>query len=159
MATWTNADGLQVRFPADKGEVVTQGTILNGTYKILEFKIDLLDLPLIAGGGDETVAHLPAHALIVDSYLVCNTAMYGTDPTLTIGLADDAGVAIDADGIDAAIAGTAQAAAGDVVLNDGALVDKTATIGAKRGWVYAATGGTVTAGVSTLYVTYFIPTV
>lgn len=159
MAIWTNADGLQVRFPADKGEVVTQGTILNGTYKTLEFIIDLMDLPLITGGGDETVANLPAHALIVDSFLVCNTAWTGTDPTLTIGLADDAGVAIDADGIDATIALGVQDAIGKVVANDGALVNKSATIGAKRGWVYAATGGTVTAGVSTLYVTYFVPTV
>lgn len=158
MATWTNADGLLVRFPADKGEVVTDGTILNGTYKILEVVIDLMDPPVV-GDINEDRPHLPAHAFIVDSYLVCNTAWTGTSPTLTIGLANSAGTAIDADGIDAAIAAGVQAAAGDVVLNDGALVDKTSTIGAARGWVYASTGGTVTAGVSTLYLVYFLPTV
>lgn len=164
MANWTNEDGLLVRFAhgggADaKGQVARDGTALLGDIHTLEVEIPYDNLPA-TGDVNEDRPNLPAHAIIVDAFLVCNTAWDGTTPTLTIGLADSAGSAIDADGIDAAIdVDSVQASAGDVVACDGALVDKTATIGSDRAWVYAATGGTVTAGKSTLYLTYIVPTV
>lgn len=158
MTTWTNEDGLLVRFNRERGEVTGDGTAQT-VEQVLEVTLDSADLPVLADINADRPS-LPAHALITDAFLVCNTPWTGTSPTLTIGLGNAAGSAIDADGIDAAIDidGT-QAAAGDVVACDGALADKTATIGAAAGWVYAATGGTVTAGKSTLYIKYIVPTV
>lgn len=158
MTTYTNADGLVQRFGAARTEIAPDGTS-NPEVQTLEVILDSADLPAAADvAGDRS--SLPANALIVDAFLVCNTAWAGTSPTLTIGLANAAGTAIDADGIDAAIdIDSVNAAAGDVVACDGALVDKTSTIGSAAGWVYATTGGTVTAGKSTLYVRYFVPQV
>lgn len=155
---WTNEDGLLVRFDTERSAVAPDGTT-NPEVQTLAVIIDSTDLPGTADVNADR-AHLPANALVIDAYLVCNTAWTGTSPTLTVGLANSAGTAIDADGVDAAVAvDGVQAAAGDVVACDGALVDKTATIGSADGWVYATTGGTVTAGKSTLYVRYFVPQV
>lgn len=155
---YTNEDGLLIRFNEERGAVAGDGTS-NPEVQTLSVVIDSADLPGLADiAGDRPF--LPANALVTDAFLVCNTAWTGTTPTLTIGLGNSAGAVIDADGIDAAVAvNTAQAAAGDAVACDGALVDKTSTIGAASGYVYATTGGTVTAGKSTLYVRYFVPTV
>lgn len=156
--TWNNEDGLLQRFNREKGAVAPDGTT-NPEVQTLAVILDSADLPGTADVNDDR-ASLPANAVVTDAYLVANTAWTGTSPTLTIGLANAAGTAIDADGVDAAVAvDTAQAAAGDVVACDGALVDKTSTIGSAQAWVYAATGGTVTAGKSTLYLKYFVPAV
>lgn len=155
---WTNEDGLLVRFDTERSVVAPDGTT-NPEVHTLAVILDSAGLPGLSDVNDDR-ASLPANALVVDAYLVCNTAWTGTSPTLTVGLANAAGVAIDADGIDAAVAvDGVQAAAGDVVACDGALVDKTSTVGAAQAWVYAASGGTVTAGKSTLYVRYFVPQV
>lgn len=160
--SWTNginADGLKVRFDREQGEVTGDGTSLYGTPVTLEVELDSTDLPGTADANADRPS-LPANALIVDAFLVCNTAWTGTSPTLTVGLCEVDGTVIDADGIDAAVAvDSTQAAAGDVVSCDGALADKTSTIGSAAGYVYASTGGTVTAGKSTLYVRYFVPEV
>lgn len=156
--SWTNLDGLIVDFNTEAGQVVGTGTN-NPDVETLEVVLDSSDLPTLADI-NQRVASLPANALVVDAYLVCNEAWTGTSPTLTIGLGNSGGTAIDADGIDAAVAmDTAQGSAGAVVACDGALVDKTSTIGSVAGWVYATSGGTVTAGKSTLYVRYFVPQV
>jgi len=158
MASWTNADGLLIRYGADRATVATDGVSRQETQS-LEIVIAHGDIPGTADVNEDR-PQLPANAVITDAFLVCNTAWTGTSPTLTIGLANSAGTAIDANGIDNLIAvDTVQAAAGDVVACDGALVDKTASIGSARGWVYAAEGGTVTAGKSTLYLRYFVPVV
>lgn len=159
MPSWTNEDGLLVRFAPDNGGQEVGDGVKQYVEEVLEIVIDSADLPVAADANDDR-PHLPAHALITDALLVCNTAWTGTSPTLTIGLAELDATPIDADGIDATVAvDSVQAAAGDVVACDGALVDKTATIGADRAWVYAATGGTVTAGKSTLYIKYVKPVV
>lgn len=163
MTNWTNADGLLVRFAqgggADaKGQVARDGTEMP-TVQQLVVEISFDDLPGLADVNEDR-PHLPANAVITDALLVCNDAWTGSTPTLTIGTADAAGMAIDANGIDSAIdIDSVHAAAGDVVECDGEQVDKTATIGSARAWVYATTGGTPTAGKSTLYVRYFVPTV
>lgn len=158
MPVWTNADGLKVKFALDNGATEAESGVTQMDTHTLEVVLDSADLPAAADAAED-IAHLPANAVITDAFLVCNTAWAGTSPTLTIGLVQsDGSTVIDADGIDAAIdADGVQAAAGDMVACDGALVDKTATIGGNRGWVYATTGGTVTAGKSTLYLRYFVP--
>lgn len=151
MTTYTNADGLLLRFGTSRSEVAGDGSSL-ADEKTLVVKItggttiDLADI-----NGDRP--SIPAGAIVTDALLVADTAWTGTG-TLTIGLGNSAGSAIDANGIDDAIdVDAALAAAGDVVACDGALVDKTATIGSAAGWVYTTESGTV-AGTATLHLKY-----
>lgn len=151
MTTWTNADGLLIRFGTTRAEEATDGSTL-ADEKTLKVKITggtTIDLADINGDRPD----LPAGALITDALLVADTAWTGTG-TLTIGLGNASGVAIDANGIDDAVdVDTVLAAAGDVVACDGALVDKTATIGSAAGYVYTTESGTV-AGTATLHLKY-----
>jgi hypothetical protein len=150
MATWDNADGLLVRFGVTRAEVAIDGSTLADEKTLVvqitgATTIDLADI-------NEDRPHLPTGAIITDAFLVADTAWTGTG-TLTIGLGDSAGVAIDIDGIDAAIDVDAVLAAQyDVVACDGVLVDKTEAIG-ERAWVYTTESGTV-AGVATLHLKY-----
>lgn len=102
------------------------------------------DLPV--SGDDKLIAEIPANARITRSTLRVITPIAGTTPTLTIGLEQSDGTAIDVDGIDVAIAEAALDAIGETVECDGALVGNTAGIGTAAGQIIATTGGTVTAG-------------
>ena len=152
---WTNEDGLLVRFNKERSTPVTDGTDNGQGERVFEIQIDSQDLPALTDINDDR-PHLPANALITDALLITTTGFTGTG-TLSIGLGDSSQTAIDADGIDAAIdVDVALAAAGDVVACDGALADKTATVGAADAWVYATVSGTVSAGVATLKVKYVV---
>lgn len=157
MSTWTNADGIEVVFGTARSALAENGTAIGYQTKTLVVDLDSQNLPALADAVSEKESSLPANALITEAYLVATSAWVGTG-TLTVGLGyDNAGTptAVDADGIDAAVdVDTVLAATGDVVACDGALVDKTATIGANRAWVYAVATGTVSAGTGKLYLTY-----
>lgn len=151
----TNEDGLIVEFGNDRGIAVADGKTAEAPGKMLTMYIDSQDLVALADSAREDVAYLPAGAMVTNSVFVAETAWTGTG-TMTIGLANSAGTAIDADGIDAAIdVDAALAAAGDAVTNDGALVDGTEVIGSDA-WVYATVSGTVSAGTGTLYISYIM---
>ncbi len=160
MTTWngnaTNEDGLVTYFGTTGGTPVTDGTAAGKSVHVYEKVIVGSDLPAISEGGRRDIASLPAGAIITDAYVKATTG-FGTDTgTLTIGLADTAGSAVDADGIDAAIDVSAVlAAADDVVLCDGALVDKTEALG-EECWVYATASGTVTTGTVVLKIMYIL---
>ena len=80
-------------------------------------------------------AYIPAGSYITKATLVVTTAWTsGGSGTLGIGLQNSAGSAIDADGIDAAIAKTALAV-NTAVACDGALVGGTATVGAADAYI------------------------
>jgi hypothetical protein len=134
---------------------------------ILELEFSYDDLP------DENTAfkHLiPANAAILRAELVVLTAFAG-GTSYDIGLVQDGGSAIDADGIDAAIALASINAVGARVRCDGALVaaetvDATSasttepliysqpTIGSNAGSVKVAATGTFTAGKARLVIEY-----
>ena len=98
---------------------------------------------------------LPAHAWIKDATLrVTEAFTSGGTPTLDIGLTESDGTAIDADGIDAAVALSAIDAVGETVLCDGALVGNTAGIGSAAGQVVAAGSAAYTAGRAVLIIRY-----
>ena len=103
---------------------------------------------------DEAILRIPANAYIVRATLRVLTPLAGTTPTVTIGLTEPDGTAIDADGIDVAIAVTALDAIGETVLCDGALVAGLAGIGTADGQIVVTTGGTVTAGKFVLETVY-----
>ena len=142
MSTWTNSDGLIVRFGTTRADSVTDG-LGNQPIKSLEIKHVGGSPVAIASAVAADIAHLPANALITDAFIIAETAWTGTG-TITVGLANAAGSAIDADGIDAAVdVDVALAAIGDTVACDGELVDKTATIGTAPGWIYVTESGSV----------------
>jgi hypothetical protein len=153
--SWNNEDGLFQRFDLETAQVAGDGES-SAKVQTLKVVIDSQDVPVLADiHGDRP--SLPAHAVIVDAFLVATTAFTGTG-TLDVGLGDIAQSAIDANGIDAAVdVDVALAAIGDVVSCDGALADKTATIGASAGYVTAGVTGSITAGVAELYIRYFKP--
>lgn len=124
--------------------------VLPGRYadkhgkKVFEYTFSFDDLPV--SGLDAAILSLPANSRILAATLKVITPIAGTTPTVTIGMEQSDGTAIDVDGIDVAIAEAALDAIGETVLCDGALVDNTAGIGTAAGQVIVTTGGTVTAG-------------
>jgi len=155
--SWTNADGLTVLMHEEQGEVNDTGKTAVGIRKALV--IDLTDATALgtsysaaAGPAD---AFIPANAVILSSHFVVDTPFTsGGAATLSIGLYDSSGSAIDADGIDATIA-LAALADDLVVVNDGALADGTQNVGAADAYVGFIYGTAVhTAGSGKLVIEY-----
>ena len=147
---WTNSDGLEIRFAgpeADQSGAGTQGAVKELVVDIANMATD------ITAAAFSHEAAIPAGSYIIGAYLKVTSAMTGTSGTLTIGLAQKDGTAIDADGIDAAIA-QADLAAGKAVSCDGALVGGVATVGSNPAYVYTTKGGTVTGGAARLVIEY-----
>lgn len=122
--SYTNADGLYVLTHGGQGAVQDKGgTVLSARQTLV---YDISDFTAIgssfgASDIDPLDPVIPAGSLIVGATLVMTTAATsGDSATLTIGTYNAAGTAIDADGIDAAVALTAIDANGDVVRCDGA---------------------------------------
>ena len=108
---------------------------------VLEYQFSFDDLPV--SGVDALIPRIPAGSVIRSSILTVVTAMTGTVGTITMGLEQPDGTAIDVDGLDAAVAQAVLIAKASIV-GDGALVG--VGIGAAEGQVIVTTGGTVTAG-------------
>lgn len=152
MADWTNGDGLEVRFNGP--EAGQTGASVETCGGVKELILDIADMSeAITAAADSHEGFIPAGSFIVEAFLKVTSAMTGTSGTLTIGLAEKDGTAIDADGIDAAVA-QADLAANKAVVCNGALVGGTATIGSADGYLYTTLGGTVTGGAAKLVVRY-----
>lgn len=121
--SYTNADGLRVLTRGDQGTVRKGGGTADHQL-VLEFDLTALGTSISVSDIDVYDAVIPAGAVITDAVLVMtDAATSGGSATLTIGTYTAAGAAIDADGIDAAIALAAIDADNDVVRCDGAQVD------------------------------------
>lgn len=162
--TYTNADGLTRREGPRKSVTgLPRQAPSVGPKKSLVVDFEYNNLPGLdqdAGGGStedtfgNAQAYIPANSYITAAYLIVNADWATADGgTLTIGLATKAGVDIDADGIDAAIAAAALDT-GDVVACNGDLVGGTLTIGAADGYVTAAIANTFTTGEARLVIEY-----
>lgn len=151
MADWTNSDGLEVRFNGPEAGATGAGVSTLGAVKNLVLDFDFATAITAAADGHE--AFIPAGSYIKSATLIVTTAMGGSSGTLTIGLAQKDGTVIDADGIDAAVA-QADLEANEVVKCDGALAGGVLSIGAANGYVYTATGGTVSSGRGRLVIEY-----
>lgn len=102
---------------------------------------------------DAIVQTLPANSYIESATLRVLEAFAG-GTSYNIGLYETDGTAIDADGIDAAIALTAIDAVGETVLCDGALVQALTGIGTDAAQVVIAATGTFTAGRASLEIVF-----
>ena len=151
---WENVNGRQTHYgalPSDNkfGGEVAEG----GAQRELRLTFSYDDLPA-ADANNEMLASLPSGAAITEAYIKVLTAMDGTSGTLTVGVSQaDGGGAIDADGIDAAVA-QAALTAGAVITCDGALIGGSAL--SEKGVIAATTGGTVTAGRFEVVVKYLL---
>lgn len=135
--SWTNSDGLTVLMHEEQGVAKTNGITAVGIRKTLVW--DLVDATLLGTSAAVPAANdafIPANALIVSAHIVVDAAFTSAGAgTLTVGLVNAAGTAIDADGIDAIVA-IAALGADDAVVCDGALVG-IANVGAANAYVGA----------------------
>lgn len=159
MATsYKNADGLVTYF-GPRGVENERVRVVSGPGPWVTLMCDF-EYDNLPGGvdGDLGKVAIPANSFIKEAHIQTRTAIAGSTPTLTVGLEQSDGTtAIDADGIDAAIAASALSSTNEVVICDGALVGALVGIGANDGYVVATTGGTVSAGAFTLVLTYLPP--
>jgi len=150
--SYTNADGLFILTHGAQGDINITGA---ETDQTLVLDLDLTALP---GAADITPldAFVPAGSYIKEAFLIMSEgATSAGATTLDIGLAEQDGTPIDADGIDGAIAKTAIDAVGEVVRCDGDLSGGTATVGADDAYVYFTVGtGPYTAGKGKLVINY-----
>lgn len=151
MADWTNSDGLEVRFVNPEAGQTGAGVSTLGAVKNLVLDFNFATAITAAADGHE--AFIPAGSYIKSATLIVTSAMTGTSGTLTIGLAQKDGTAIDADGIDVAIA-QADLEASEVVKCNGDLAGGVLSTGAYNGYVYTTLGGTVTGGRGRLVIEY-----
>jgi|15BtaG_2_1085339.scaffolds.fasta_scaffold00834_6 hypothetical protein len=157
--SWTNSDGLLVKFGTEKGTPNVTGTHAVSPVQSLEIAVDWEDITSAAShiaNVSVTDAFIPAGSYIKTATLVVTEAWTSAgSATLGIGLCQsDASTVIDADGIDAAIAKTALAA-DDGILCDGALVGGVATVGSADAYVYFTTGTAAwTAGSARIVIEY-----
>lgn len=129
-----------------------------GATKEVEYVFSYDGLPA-AESGNEMQVKIPANAVIKSAMLQVLEAAAGTDgsstnPFLLVGLAQEDGTAIDADGLVSVAALTDIDGVGKVVADNGALVGT--TIGASDGVVVASVDGasSLTAGKFKLVVEY-----
>ena len=164
MATWYNNDGLRVPFGKDTARE-TKGIMaapsVDGVIQQMVVDINYDDLPGFTAdldndgtldGFDAQTPFIPAGSYITRAFIIVETAFAG-GTSYDIGLYDEDGNVIDADGIDAAV-GVAALGANAAVACDGALVGGTSTVGAKNAYLVVAATGNFTAGKAKLVIEY-----
>lgn len=155
--SWTNADGLTVLMHGEQGDVKDNGSTVESMTQTLVVDIDdATTLAATAPAPDANDAFIPAGSYIKNAYLIVETAFTsGGAATLNIGTYQSDGTAIDADGIDAAIALAALNAGDKVVVCDGVQVGGTTTVGSNKAYVeFDYDTAAYTAGKAKLYVEY-----
>ena len=162
MATWTNNDGLVVRYGQDQARETKSlmAKTVESPYGYMVVDINYDDLPTFTtdannDGTNEAFsdqdAYIPAGSYITKATLIVETAFAG-GTSYDIGLYNQAGSVIDADGIDAGVA-LAVMDANMAVDCDGLLVATQDLVTADAYLVVAATG-TFTAGKAKLVIEY-----
>lgn len=121
--SWTNFDGLLVRFNTERGAVRTDGA---HSAKVQTLEVALPDATALAdtdtAAAVADAAFLPAGAIVLRAVFVVDTAFTtSASGTLDIGFKQADGTNIADDGIDSAIAAGALGARQGVV-SDGAMI-------------------------------------
>ena len=160
--SWTNSDGLVVRFGTDKGTEKESGSTEANVHRTLVHKFafgDIANTDVTAA--DPESPFIPADSVITRATLYVTTAFVGATGVLDIGLKIADGTNTDDDGIDAAIAVTILDAIGDTINCNGAYVSSAGNLTGLRitadqyimtTWDTAA----FTAGAATLVVEYLL---
>ena len=163
MAQWQNEDGLTVRFGQEQAretQSLMGKTSNNGPYGYMQVDLNFDDLPTFTtdlnndgsnNGFSDQDAYIPAGSYITKATIIVEDA-FADGTTYNIGLYDQAGTVIDADGIDAAVA-VADMGANEAVDCDGLLVSTQDLVTSDAYLVVAATG-TYTAGKAKIVIEY-----
>ncbi len=153
--SYVNADGLEVLTAGEQGTPAKRVTSLSSQKKSLVMNITGTEVPSSVATPQDHDAFIPAGSYITGAHLLVSTAFTsGGSATLTVGTYTQAGAAVDADGIDAAIA-LAAIGADKAVACDGAAVGGTATVGGADVYVEAIYGtAAFTAGEAKLVIEY-----
>ena len=153
--SWTNKDGLVVKFGLELGDGYNHGST-SATPKRLAIDIDptVKALP-VAADIEGSFPMIPAGSYITRASVISETTFTAAGAaTLDIGLAQLDGTVIDLNGIDAVIA-LAALTSQDVVACNGVLVDGVLTVGTADAYVYFTVGtGPYTAGKAKLVIEY-----
>jgi hypothetical protein len=160
--SWTNSDGLVVRFGTDKGTEKESGSTEANVHRTLVHKFafgDIANTDVTAA--DPESPFIPADSVITRATLYVTTAFVGATGVLDIGLKVAAGTNTDDDGIDAAIAVTALDAIGDAINCNGAYVSSAGNltgirITADQYIMTTYDTAAFTAGAATLVVEYLL---
>lgn len=124
MGTWTNNDGLYIKFGENEALQNIGGEYeQDGGIHTVEFQINASDLAAVGSQGllSDTV-YIPNNAFIDSAQFRVETAFVGASGTLDFGLVrKNRTTEIDYDGIDSAIA-VAALTAGATIACDGALI-------------------------------------
>jgi hypothetical protein len=159
--SWTNSDGLVVRFGTDKGTEKESGSTEANVHRTLVHKFafgDIANTDVTAA--DPESPFIPADSVITRATLYVTTAFVGATGVLDIGLKVAAGTNTDDDGIDS-VAVTVLDAIGDTINCNGAYVSSAGNLTGLRitadqyimtTWDTAA----FTAGAATLVVEYLL---
>jgi hypothetical protein len=158
--SYTNADGLYTLTFKDKGAIVPQGVTAESPRQAMVVDLTLAQVGTSFGASNVTpnLPFIPAGSVLVGATLVITAAATSAGtPTLTLGTYDATGTAIDADGIDAAIAFTAIDANGDVVRCDGAQVSGVLGYLTANAYIGPVASAAFTGGTAKLIVEYIKP--
>ena len=159
--SWTNSDGLVVRFGTDKGTEKESGSTEANVHRTLVHKFafgDIANTDVTAA--DPESPFIPADSVITRATLYVTTAFVGATGVLDIGLKVAAGTNTDDDGIDSVAVGILDAI-GDTINCNGAYVSSAGNLTGLRitadqyimtTWDTAA----FTAGAATLVVEYLL---
>jgi hypothetical protein len=126
MGTWTNSDGLYIKFGVDEATQHKVGQYQADVAGLHVIEAEILWSDLAATGSTTILSdtlYIPSNAFIESATFRVETAFASAgSATLTFGLIrKDRSTAIDADGIDATIA-VAALTAGATITCDGALI-------------------------------------
>lgn len=123
MGTWTNSDGLYIKFGTDEAAQALGGAVQeDGGVHTLEFTINASDFNALTNTILSDTAFIPSNALIISSNFTVETAFVGATATVDFGLVrKNRTTEIDYDGLDAAIA-VASLTAKASINGDGALI-------------------------------------
>lgn len=163
MAQWQNDDGLTVRFGQDQAretKSLMAPTAGVGPVRYMVCDLNYDDLPTYTtdlnndgtnNGFSDQDAYIPSGSYITRAWIIVETA-FADGTSYNLGLYQQDGTVIDADGIDAAVA-VADMGANEAVDCDGQLVGTQDLLTADAYLVVAATG-TYTAGKAKVVIEY-----
>lgn len=123
MGTWTNSDGLYLKFNADEAKAPLGGQVVTaGNRQTLEFVVNASDFNAFANTIVADSVFIPSNAFIEAAEIYVETAFAGATATLDVGFVrKDRTTEIDFDGIDAAVA-VAALSAKALITCDGAMI-------------------------------------
>ena len=163
--TWTNEDGLQVPFGQDQARetgAIAGKIAMDGPVAYLVMDVNFDDFPDYTAdlnndgtlnGFSDSDAYIPAGSYIVSATLIIETLFAGgTD--YDIGIYEQDGTAISAQGIDATLVLADIDGAADVVKCNGALAGGILSVGSDDAYIKFVEEGTFTAGKMKLVIAY-----